>query len=365
MFSIFRVDLPKNRNFGLDLLRFIAIISVLIPHSFMFLPHYIQNLSNYFIDGVLIFFVLSGFLIGRILIKDFSKNFTLKEVKNFWKRRWFRTLPAYYISIIIILILDFILNVQFQKVEVIKCILFLQNFFLRSNYFFPESWSLAIEEWFYLTIPIILLILFKIFKLKIQNNLIIIFLLILFISTLYRINVFFTNDINTIVEWDIKLRGSVIGRLDSILIGVFGAWMYSFHKELFFRFKKQCFLIGVLIFFISLSYLIQSQEFGFINSVLYFFITPLAVLLTIPQIYSLKPINNTFIQSIIIKGSIISYSLYLTNYTIISNKILSPLSIPQPLKFVLFWILSTLFSIMMYNYVEKPFLKFRDKISKA
>src|SRR6185503_5952862 len=96
----------KKRIFGLDLLRSIAIILVLVTHTVSFLDpqnHYyeIPVYTGYL--GVEFFFVLSGFLIGTILLKihyqDTIINF--KSIKLFWIRRWFRTLPNYYLMFLL------------------------------------------------------------------------------------------------------------------------------------------------------------------------------------------------------------------------------------------------------------------------
>jgi peptidoglycan/LPS O-acetylase OafA/YrhL len=63
----------QNRNFGLDFLRFIAITTVLFGHSLILVPKDVKPyLKPFVIDGVAIFFVLSGFLIGQILLRVFT-----------------------------------------------------------------------------------------------------------------------------------------------------------------------------------------------------------------------------------------------------------------------------------------------------
>ncbi|HXC06133.1 MAG TPA: acyltransferase family protein, partial [Bacteroidia bacterium] len=49
--------------------------------------------------GVDIFFVLSGFLIGSILLRDLSTENSLRSIRKFLIRRWFRILPVYYLCL--------------------------------------------------------------------------------------------------------------------------------------------------------------------------------------------------------------------------------------------------------------------------
>ena len=87
-----------------------------------------------FIDGVELFFVLSGFLIGGILIRLFEepKVFGWKELLNFWLRRWFRTLPNYYLVLILNIIIVYfgVIKEDFSQFNW-KFFFFLQNLFLR------------------------------------------------------------------------------------------------------------------------------------------------------------------------------------------------------------------------------------------
>ena len=83
MKKLFKIEIPDNRNFGLDLLRFIAIFTVLISHSITVLPEKYYVVHKFIFDGVLVFFVLSGFLIGRIFIRDFENGFSLKKMVDF------------------------------------------------------------------------------------------------------------------------------------------------------------------------------------------------------------------------------------------------------------------------------------------
>jgi peptidoglycan/LPS O-acetylase OafA/YrhL len=93
--------MPSNnrRNFGLDVLRAAAIMMVLLSHM-------AGALNLFGIYGVELFFVLSGFLIGDILIQTAARlnRFAFEDLTEFWKRRWFRTLPNYYLFLVLYLV---------------------------------------------------------------------------------------------------------------------------------------------------------------------------------------------------------------------------------------------------------------------
>lgn len=80
------------RNIGLDLPRAAAITLVVASH-------YVSHYPLLGVYGVELFFALSGFLIGGILYRELAApgDWTLPRVKRFWLRRWYRTLPNYYL----------------------------------------------------------------------------------------------------------------------------------------------------------------------------------------------------------------------------------------------------------------------------
>jgi peptidoglycan/LPS O-acetylase OafA/YrhL len=146
----------QNRIFGLDVLRAAAILMVVCSHVLWIYPksdNFIYLLFELFgFWGVELFFVLSGFLIGSILYKTFvNEIFTLQSVFHFLKRRWFRTLPNYYLVLLLNILIAFFLGFSIENMG--SYFFFLQNFSSKSSAFFPESWSLSIEEFTYLLLP--------------------------------------------------------------------------------------------------------------------------------------------------------------------------------------------------------------------
>lgn len=155
--------LGGSRNAWLDSLRAIAIASVLLCHiasSFRQLRPYEEGgwlaVAGVGGHGVDLFFVLSGWLLGCLLLKEKCETSSI-DIKRFWSRRWLRTLPAYY-TLLILTLGQRILQGTWDIQDALY-FLFIQNYTFESLPFFGISWSLCIEEQFYLLIAPLLLIL--------------------------------------------------------------------------------------------------------------------------------------------------------------------------------------------------------------
>lgn len=101
--------------------------------------------------GVDLFFVLSGWLIGSLYWRELQDRRHV-DVWNFWKRRWWRTLPAYYVALAMSWLAVF--GTRGEPFDWVF-LLFSQNYRDRIP-FFLVSWSLCVEEHFYLAIPLVL-----------------------------------------------------------------------------------------------------------------------------------------------------------------------------------------------------------------
>jgi peptidoglycan/LPS O-acetylase OafA/YrhL len=153
-----------GRFLGLDLLRAIAILMVLLNHwtshfGYWFgfhVPAVVDALGD---TGVEIFFALSGFLIGRILIGIVGVRPTWGDFQVFMVRRAMRTLPLYFLWLV--LLLTVFPPTQDVVTTTLRCLTLSQNLFanMPADYFFAVTWSLAIEEWFYLLFGGLLVIL--------------------------------------------------------------------------------------------------------------------------------------------------------------------------------------------------------------
>ncbi|HET7732140.1 MAG TPA: acyltransferase family protein [Usitatibacter sp.] len=136
--------------FGLDAVRALAVSSVLVAHGALFYTGTYPG-ARYFlivfgVCGVEIFFALSGFLVGRQLLLVAEGR---ASAGRFLLRRWYRTLPNYYLFLALNAALAW--WVLGNPGPDARFLVFAQSLAGPArNGFFPESWSLAVEEWFYL-----------------------------------------------------------------------------------------------------------------------------------------------------------------------------------------------------------------------
>ncbi len=144
-----------HRVSSLDFLRSLAILMVLLAHTVLAYgaPRHLAFLQMGG-TGVDLFFVLSGWLLGRHLLKEAQATGGI-NLKRFWCRRWLRTLPA-YLAVLAVTMIQFRLSNPQASLP-------LQYLFFGQNYlempFLHVSWSLCVEEHFYLLVaPAILLV---------------------------------------------------------------------------------------------------------------------------------------------------------------------------------------------------------------
>ena len=145
----------RNRQPGLDLLRAIAIVLVIVYHAGLFgfvLPYDVQRFGWI---GVDLFFVLSGYLIAGQLLSTLARRKS-PNVRRFYWRRALRILPAFLVIVTICFLLPSLREYPVMP-PVWKFLTFTQNLGLRGGTTFSHAWSLCIESQFYLLLPFLLL----------------------------------------------------------------------------------------------------------------------------------------------------------------------------------------------------------------
>ena len=219
---------------SIDSLRAIAVIAVIIYHID----------ANYLPGGFLgvdLFFVLSGYLISSLIIKEYKRTGTV-NLYNFYVRRARRLLPAVYFMITVVLVILTLFNGVLLKKSYLDALfgyIYTSNWwyiFHKLDYFdtfgsqspFKHLWSLAIEEQFYMFFPLIFLMFNrkksdKTGNYKLYKNFIYIVLSLILVSLIVHIWLFDINNIN-------RIYFGTDTRAFSLLVGVVGAILYPMDK---------------------------------------------------------------------------------------------------------------------------------------
>lgn len=340
----------NNYRSDIDGLRGLSIILVIFYH--LELPFF--NLGYL---GVDIFFVLSGFLICQILINEIIKNNKI-NLLNFFIRRARRILPNLFLISLIVSIFSyfFLLPVDFKNFgrSLFSSIFFLSNFYFyfKADYFdtpvinkpLIHTWSLSIEEQFYIVFPIILLIIYRIKKYVHSSD--IFFLLI--ISFIPIILVFFD-----ILNYNFFLT---YFRIYEILIGCFLA---SFLNSKIYSRIISNYKYIIDIFFISYTLIILTL---ILNNLVYdylynFFLVIFIFLLILKNSYDKKLIYKILSFKPLVFIGLISYGLYLWHWPIlVFIKYMSfKLNLFELSSIVIFS--SFFLSLLFYHFYENPIRK--------
>ncbi len=363
----------SNRLFGLDLMRATAIILVVLSHIRWLIPSRTENtesiLSTCGTIGVEIFFVLSGYLIGSIFLKQYFKSdLSSKSILNFWKRRWLRTLPNYYLILIVKILIFYFYFRYLPKIELWKYFFFIHNFNNELPLFFMESWSLSIEEFSYLLLPLS----FVLISLLKNNNKekLSSYVILLLITLCFGFRVHYNNsDLGlSVYNWNHILRTSVIYRIDAIFFGVLAANIHIRYKNYWNNYKPLYFLVGFIILILvntlPLS-LLSFENYSSFWNVYYFPINSIAIGLTLPLLSSIETKSQKILFPITFI-SVISYSIYLIHYSIILY--LMKYYFPtkglntSELGLYIFIYLSVVIicSYLLYRFFEKPIMDLRN-----
>jgi len=134
----------RERQAGLDLLRALAIVVVVIYHAALFGFKLPSRVDRFGWIGVDLFFVLSGYLIGGQLLAPLARDRPIK-LGRFFARRALRIMPAYFIVLAIYFLLPSWREYPEMSQPLWKFLLSVQNIALHGGTAFSHAWSLSVE----------------------------------------------------------------------------------------------------------------------------------------------------------------------------------------------------------------------------
>lgn len=340
------MELTSKRIPSLDGLRTISILLVIIGHLFqVFHVAVFAHLGNL---GVRVFFVISGFLITGLLLKEIEKNSKINILK-FYFRRTLRIFPPFYFYILVIFLAALFGFFEIAPKSFLVASFYLSNYISTSTWLLGHSWSLAVEEQFYLFFPGILLLL----GIK-KTKMFLVFLVL--ISPFIRV-------------FDYRIFGSEViwidkgfhSNMDALAIGCLLSLFYvQLHDNKFYK----NFLTSKLVIFLPvLIFLFNSQDD---HPHFFFGVSILAMNLLIVLCIDWAVTNHDSYFGKILNSApmimlgMMSYSIYLWQQPLFINIENSDALIRFPFNLIGLIMLT----IISYCVVEKYSLKLRQYLEK-
>lgn len=341
---------PARRIPSLDGMRAISILIVILGHSSDSLNspavlRYLGHLGNY---GVRCFFVISGYLITTLLLKEWDKTGKI-SISNFYARRMLRIFPAAFTYIGIIAICSWFHLLRLKPWDLLCAVTYTINYRYNPAHWFRHLWSLAVEEQFYLLWPCLLWLAGR----KIARRAALASIVLVPVIRLLMVCYFHASDSALTKHFEAVA--------DTLAIGCLLAMYYD-------RLGNSCWYIRFqaswLFWFFSLVCLIGGNGLYLIRPVLFYVLgQSLANLGTVLCIDWAIRNHNKGVAILLntrpmIYIGLISYSLYLYQNAFLNMDWDSWFSrLPQNLAFI---VLAALFS---YYCVESPFQSLKDRFS--
>jgi len=336
----------------IDTLRAVAVIAVIIYHAKIYLFENLIFPGGFL--GVDIFFIISGYLITSIILKELieKKSFSFK---HFYEKRVRRILPALLFIMLVSIPFSWIYLYPTDLVNYSKSILYSLGF--GSNFYFhfsgleygsPEgllkpflhTWSLSVEEQYYILFPIGLVTVFKYFRKHL-----IYFLLICFAISLL------------LADWGSKNYISstfyfLHTRIWELICGSLVAY-FEIKKGHRGKNKVLCHILPVLgLILVIFSFIYFDSEI--FHPSFYTLVPAIGVTLILWFTNKDNIISRILSYKIFVKIGLISYSLYLWHYPIFSFanhiEIFSDNNFGKSILIIITFILST----ATYNFIEQP-----------
>ncbi|HPI00323.1 MAG TPA: acyltransferase [Chitinophagaceae bacterium] len=345
--------------FGLDGLRALAVGLVVLSHL---------GLNNILPGGfgVTLFFFISGFLITRLMIAEYTLTNSV-SIKKFYVRRILRLYPTLLIAILGIFIIQLIANCYIEVTSFLSALFYFANYYhiyfdsvhnIPCEHFFDVFWSLSVEEHFYLFYPVLFSLFYR-RKKAFVILLIIICIIVLFwrtfISLRYGIGEFV--ETRTYHGTDTRIDSIIFGCLSSVILNVD-------RKNRMLKIIEHRMVVFIALGALLCSFLLFSIfKISLFRTTVSYSIQGLSLFVLIPNILfskktaSLRNFLNASIFSYIGK---LSYGIYLYHWVCLQATTI------YYKQYSLCWyvvaiLATTITSICSYEFIEKKISKLRKQ----
>ena len=391
---------------SLDGIRAVSILLVLIFHTFFVyeIVHPTQTVDSMIKElglswawawngdkGVDVFFVMSGFLISGILLKQVIKNGKI-DLRNFYIRRYLRLTPAYYFALIVYWIMS-----GPHGEWLWANFLYVNNFIHYSHQAMGWTWSLAVEEQFYFIYPLLLIVILK-FSKRPGYVLLTIFL----ISFLVRLGIIMSDEVISsspssrmytdkeyFNHFFTVLYDNLHTRFGSLVVGCMMAYCFHYHQERLEQFANSkagvlTTIIGVFMIVFFMVFPIWSTDYddnntlhllyNIFNRNLFSLGVGIVIIATLLQKHFIAELLRIFFSSRFwYPMATLSYSLYLIHLVVMSVIIpaIVNLTVMMPEQypwstleclaygFIVSTVLSMAIATLIYLFIEKPIMNLR------
>ncbi len=355
----------RSRLVNLDLLRFVAVALVIGRHMSVpsEMPGWPAPLHQFFLVwerggwvGVDLFFVLSGFLVSGLLFTEYLSRGTVAPW-NFYLRRGWKIYPAFWCLILVSVILLPATGWPFSGARLAAELLFVQNYFPG---LWNHTWSLAVEEHFYLMLPLLFWVVTSSAK-RSRSSL----QPILYVAAALTVVVFAVRIINwrrmPIYTHADHLMATHL-RFDSLMFGVVLAYAFYLHPEkfaaIFSRWRVPFLPIGAACFIPAFVWPLGTN--AFVHTAGFTLFQLGAGMLVVAAL--LLPAPTGYLPRLLARLGAYSYSIYLWHLAVIIH--LMPalrLPLPFPIRFAVTFVVAMLVGVVLAKIIEMPALRLRDR----
>jgi peptidoglycan/LPS O-acetylase OafA/YrhL len=355
--------LGVKRSQSLDIVRGISILMVLVWHYLPRtpdVPAFLLFPTQLFWSGVNLFFVLSGFLIGGVLLQHVeAKNY----YRVFYVRRAARILPLYLLLCLLFGVIVYIqpeaLRASYEtRLPFWAYLTFAQNIFYVNRGFFGDpfmrvTWSLAVEEQFYIFLPIFI-------RTIERSRLIVIALCLIVLGAVLRVYS------TPMAAYVLPLQ-----RADTLMLGVLIAVVWQSEEgKLFLKRNIRAFRLSfVILFVISMALMYRgsflAEAAGLFALSLFYGNLLVLALIDLPSVQGFA-----LLRKIMEWSGLRSYGIYLFHYPVL---IVTPVflegmtgtAMPPELVVLAAAVIILCVSELTYRFVEKPCMEFGARAKYA